>query len=86
VWNSVFSKNFDKGIKRHLELKKNIKNCLLQLLNHEKPHILTIYKKNLELNVYEINSQYRIGMKINSITHTILFLRCCTHKEVYGKD
>jgi len=84
VWDSTFTTKFDKGVRRQRQLNTKINSCIKQLLKDENPSALTIYKKNLDLNVYEINKQYRIGIKINSSINTIVFLSCCTHKEVYG--
>lgn len=79
-----------KSRKAPKELLKKIDDALLSLRKHPAPESLGIPKKGplAGLLAYELDRENRILYDVVRIgeKRTVLLLRVCSHKEVYGKD
>lgn len=68
------------------ERQKRVDSALLDLTTAENPTQLGEYKPNLRIFAYELGKGDRIIYTIDYQQNTIILIRVCGHKSVYGKD
>ena len=68
------------------ERQKRVDAAILDLAYSENPAIKGEFKKILRVFAYELGRGDRIIYTIQYQDNTIVLLRVCDHKSVYGKD
>ncbi|MFZ1076325.1 MAG: hypothetical protein WAN47_02715 [Nitrosotalea sp.] len=68
------------------ERQKRIDSAILDLAYSENPSTKGDFKKNMRVFAYELGRGDRIIYTIQYEDNTIVLLRVCDHKSVYGKD
>lgn len=68
------------------ERQKYIDNALRELARSENPADLGEFKSSIKVFAYVVNKSDRILFDVDYPNGTIVLLRVCDHKSVYGKD
>lgn len=68
------------------ERQKYVDNALRELVKSENPVELGEFKSSIKVFAYVVNKSDRILFDVDYPNDTIVLLRVCDHKSVYGKD
>lgn len=68
------------------ERQKYIDNALRELARSENPADLGEFKSSIKVFAYVVNKSDRILFDVDYPNGTIVLLRVCDHKSVYGND
>ncbi len=69
-----------------VERQKRVDNAILDLAYSENPASKGDFKKNMRVFAYELGRGDRVIYTIQYEDNTIVLMRVCDHKSVYGRD